>query len=232
MNYWKITRQQLKTTSMIRKIVTLLLLFLCICLVSDLGADSKKTVKKNKLTCEYFDSLKDDSGVCAHVNHGRETTISPEGKNKESYLYKTAFKVFNSTPKGREAIAESGGVIPFKAWMIDLDEDGIEEAILVPWNDNFCGASGNCDILIYKSKTLNKRFKWELIGAMSGNMLHIERSKNNQYYDIITDRAMGAEDQILTRYTMSLSSKRYQVVEQKEVYCRIKSLESCFRVRR
>lgn len=187
---------------------------------------TKQKTNKFPLTCDYFDSLKKENiNKCINMNRGRLVDIQPEGHNKD--LYKAAFEVFIKTDEGRLALAESGGKIKFEGWMIDLNDDGVKEAVLFPLGP-LRGAAGNGDILIFESSTDKKLVKWKLIGVALGMILHIERSKTEHYYNFITYWHLGSQWSILRRYKMDRTVRYYKIAKEKELSCSAGSESPCF----
>ena len=208
--------------------IKILIIFigLLFCLIADAEAKNKKYSKDQKLSCEYFDSLKNENfDKCTSVNRGRKIELRPEGDNKE--LYKAAIELMSKYPEARKIITETGGKLEVKGWMVDLNDDGIEEAILFPMG-LFRGASGNGDILIFKLTSKDKTIKWKFIGALQGMLLHIEESKSGHYYNLIAYWQMGSEWSVFKRYKMDLNSGFYKIVKEKELPCNIASEAPCF----
>ena len=202
----------------------LLIMILC-GIVTEAFADSKK-VAEPALSCKYFDSLSKDRNSCKSLNRGREIEIKPEGEHKS--LHRTAIKLLASSAEGRPEIESSGGKISFETWMVDLNGDEIEEAILFT-PAGFRGASGNGDIIVFKLQQGKAVSLWKPIGFLLGHHVHIEPIKSNQYYSLVTNWHMGSENGFLTRYKMDARTGRYLPSKEKEYLCTLKSEEPCFR---
>lgn len=74
----------------------------------------------------------------------------------------------------------------YNSTAIDLNSDGTEEYIVMPWKECGCGlrgASGNGDIYVISKK--NDRF--ETIGYLQGNGFTVLNNKTNGYYDLIVN---------------------------------------------
>jgi hypothetical protein len=182
-----------------------------------------------KLTCKYFDSLSNNLKICSIVNRGRNVNIKNEISTK--HLYTAATKAMNSGAYRdiwRKSEYYSKGNMSFEAWMVDLNKDGIEEAIVIPSTGEFCGASGNGDIFVLKRSSDKDSKDWMLIGVLSGNALHIESQRTNDYFDVIVHWSMGATEGYLTRYKMSEKTGRYEMVIGRKYQCTIKSQTPCF----
>jgi hypothetical protein len=201
-----------------------LLFLLCVCIVPEVCADSKK-IPNPVLSCKYFDSMSTDRNSCKSLNRGRKIEIKPEGEHKS--LHRTAIKLLASSEDGRKDLEASGGIISFETWMVDLNGDGIEEAILFT-PGSFRGASGNGDIIVFRLQREKAGSHWKPIGFLLGSNVHIERITSNQYYSLVTSWLMGAEYGFLTRYTMNVRTGRYLPSKETEYFCSLKSVEPCF----
>jgi hypothetical protein len=150
--------------------------------------------------------------------------VKPEGDHK--FLYRIALKLLASSEEGRKEIEASGDKISFEAWMVDLNSDGIEEAILFTPAD-FRGASGNGDVIVFQWLQ-KKKASWKAIGFLQGHHVHIERIKSNEYHGLVTNWNMGAGSGVLTRYKMDTHSGKYLPSKEAEYSCSLMSVESCF----
>ena len=183
----------------------------------------------HRLTCKYFDSLSQDRNSCSMVNRGRTVDIKKEGPPKSLYL--ASMKAMDSGAdfeEWRKSKYYSKGTMSFDTWMIDLNGDGIEEAIVFPRVSDFRGASGNGDIFVLKRALDRKSDAWKLIGALSGNALYIEPRKTNGYFVAIAHWDMGAATGYLTRCKMSNKTGKYEMVSGREYWCTIESQKPCF----
>jgi len=187
-------------------------------------ADSKK-VTEPTLSCKYFDSLSSDLNACKSLNRGRKIWVKPEGEHIA--LHRAAIELLESNEEGRKDVEASGGKISFEAWLVDLNEDGIEEAILFTPAD-FRGASGNGDVIVFQRQQ-KKKVPWKPIGFLQGHHVHIERVKSNEYYSLVTNWNMGSENGFLTRYKMDIRARRYFPSKETEYSCNLQSMEPCFR---
>jgi hypothetical protein len=95
------------------------------------------------------------------------------------------------------------GNMSFEAWMVDLKHDGIEEAIVLRFGGDFRGASGNGDIFVLAPKSKKGSKEWKLIGILSGRALYIESQKTNDYFDVIVQWDISANEGYLTRCKMN-----------------------------
>jgi len=188
-------------------------------------ADSRKAAEP-ALSCKYFDSLSTDRNSCKSLNRGRQIEVKPDGEHKS--LHRTAIKLLASSAEGRTEIESSGDKISFETWMVDLNGDGIEEAILFT-PAGFRGASGNGDIIVFKLQQKKKASPWKPIGFLLGSNVHIEPITSNQYYSLVTSWLMGVEYGFLTRYTMNVRTGRYLPSKETEYFCSLTSVEPCFR---
>lgn len=202
-----------------------LLFLLWVCIIPEVYADSKKAAEP-ALSCKYFDSLSTDRNSCKSLNHGRQIEVKPDGGHKS--LHRTAIKLLASSAEGRTEIESSGGKISFETWIVDLNGDGIEEAILFT-PAGFRGASGNGDIIVFKLQEKKTASLWKPIGFLLGHHVHIETTKNNQYYSLVTSWQMGTGSGFLTRYKMGARAGKYLPSKQIEYSCTLESEESCFR---
>ncbi|MDD3473378.1 MAG: hypothetical protein PHS86_11390, partial [Syntrophaceae bacterium] len=166
-------------------------------IVTDVCADSKK-VAEPALSCKYFDSLSSDLNSCKSLNRGRKIEVKAEGKH--TALHRAALELLASNEDGRKEVDDSGDKISFEAWIVDLNDDGIEEAILFT-PANFRGASGNGDIIVFQRQQ-KKKVPWKAIGFLLGHHVHIERIKSNEFHGLVTNWNMGAKSGVLTRYKM------------------------------
>lgn len=194
-------------------------------IVTEVCADSKKVVEQ-ALSCKYFDSLSSDLNSCKSLNRGRKIEVKSEGEHTS--LHRAAIELLASSAEGRTEIESSGGKISFETWMVDLNGDGIEEAILFT-PASFRGASGNGDIIIFKLQQEKVTSQWKPIGFLLGHHVHIERIKSNEYYSLVTNWHMGSENGFLTRYKMDLRARRYFPSKETEYSCTLQSVEPCFR---
>lgn len=188
-------------------------------------ADSKKDTAPT-LSCKYFDSLSSDLNSCKSLNRGRKIEVKPEGKH--TALHRAAIELLESNEEGRKEVEASGGKISFEAWLVDLNEDGVEEAILFT-PAGFRGASGNGDIIVFQRQQKKKASPWKPIGFLLGSNVHIEPITSNQYYSLVTSWLMGVEYGFLTRYTMNVRTGRYLPSKETEYFCSLTSVEPCFR---
>lgn len=193
-------------------------------IVTEVCADSKK-VAEPALSCKYFDSLSTDRNSCKSLNRGHKTEVKSEGEH--TALHRAAIELLASSEDGRKEIEASGGKITFETWMVDLNGDGIEEAILFTPAD-FRGASGNGDVIVFQRQQ-KKKAPWKAIGFLLGHHVHIERIKRNGYHGLVTNWNMGAGSGVLTRYKMDTRSGMYLAAKEAEHSCSLKSVESCFR---
>jgi hypothetical protein len=193
-------------------------------MMPEVRAYSKKAAEP-ALSCKYFDSLSTDQNSCKSLNRGRQAEVKPDGEHKS--LHRTAMKLLASSAEGHTEIESSGGKISFEAWMVDLNGDGIEEAILFTPAD-FRGASGNGDIIVFQRQQ-KKKAPWKTIGFLLGHHVHIERAKSNEYHSLVTNWNMGSENGFLTRYTMNVRTGRYLPSKETEYSCTLQSVEPCFR---
>ena len=150
--------------------------------------------------------------------------MKSEGEHKS--LYRTAIKFLSSSAEGRKEIEPSNGKILFEAWMVDLNGDGIEEAILFTPAD-FRGASGNGDVIVFQRQQKNN-VPWKAIGFLLGHHVHIEHIKSNEYHGLVTNWNMGAGSGVLTRYKMDKRTRSYLPSKETEYSCTLKSVEPCF----
>ena len=192
-------------------------------IVTEVCADSKKVVEQ-ALSCKYFDSLSSDLNSCKSLNRGRKIEVKSEGEHTS--LHRAAIELLASSAEGRTEIESSGGKISFETWMVDLNGDGIEEAILFTPSE-FRGASGNGDIIVFQRQH-KKKAPWKVIGLLQGHHVHIERIKSNEYYSLVTNWHMGSESGFLTRYKMDLRARRYFPSKETEYSCTLQSVEPCF----
>jgi len=201
-----------------------LLFLLWVCIIPEVCADSKK-LKEPTLSCKYFDSLSSDLNSCKSLNRGRKIEVKYEGEH--TILHRAAIELLESNEEGRKEIEASGVKISFEAWMVDLNGDGIEEAILFTPAD-FRGASGNGDVIVFQRQH-KKKAPWKVIGLLQGHHVHIERIKSNEYYSLVTNWHMGSENGFLNRYKMDLRARRYFPSKETEYSCTLQSVEPCFR---
>lgn len=92
----------------------------------------------------------------------------------------------------------------FNSRFLDLNDDGVQEQIIMPWRVCGCpmrGASGNGDILLVSTQDNNP---W-VIGNLSGNGLTPSGGKTNGYADIVTNFHGSASSGTQTLYKFSLS---------------------------
>lgn len=206
------------------EIVCLLLFILLFSIKPGVSADSKKAAEP-ALSCKYFDSLSKDRNSCNSLNRGRKTEVKSEGEHKS--LHRATLELLASSAEGHKEIEASGGKLSFDAWMIDLNGDGIEEAILFTPAD-LRGASGNGDIIVFQRQD-KKKAPWKAIGFLQGHHVHIERIKSNEYHGLVTNWNMGAGSGVLTRYKMDKRARSYLPSKENEYSCSLKSVEPCFR---
>ena len=192
-------------------------------IVTEVCADSKK-VAEPALSCKYFDSLSTDRNSCKSLNRGRQIEVKPDGDHRS--LHRTAIKLLASSAEGRTEIESSGGKISFETWMVDLNKDGIVEAILFTPAE-FRGASGNGDIIVFQRQH-KKKAPWKVIGLLQGHHVHIENIKSNEYYSLVTNWNMGAKSGVLTRYKMDKRTSNYLPSKETEYSCTLQSVEPCF----
>lgn len=179
------------------------------------------------MSCKYFDSLSSDLNSCKSLNRGRKIWVKSGGVHIA--LHRAAFELLESNEEGRKEIEASDGKITFEAWMVDLNGDGIEEAILFTPAD-FRGASGNGDVIVFQRQQ-KKKAPWKAIGFLQGHHVHIERIKGNGYHSLVTNWSMGAGSGVLTRYKMDTRSDTYLPSKEAEYSCSLMSVESCFRLK-
>lgn len=196
-------------------------------IVTEVCADSKK-VAEPALSCKYFDSLSTDRNSCKSLNRGHKTEVKPEGEHKS--LYRSAMKILASSEEGRKEIEASNGTISFEAWLVDLNGDGIEEAMVFT-PAVLRGASGNGDIIVFQIQKEKKASQWRPIGFLLGHHVRIESIKSNRYYCLVTSWRMGGDSGVLTRYRMDPRAKKYIPSKEKEYACTLQSEEPCFRPR-
>jgi hypothetical protein len=186
-----------------------------------------KKVTEPALSCKYFDSLSSDLSSCKSLNRGRKIEVKPEGEH--TALHRAALELLASNEEGRKEIEASGDKISFEAWMVDLNGDGIEEAILFTPAD-FRGASGNGDVIVFQ-RLQKKKAPWKPIGFLQGHHVHVERIKSNEYHSLVTNWNMGAKSGILTRYKMDTRLGTYLPSKQTEYSCTLQSEKPCFHVK-
>ena len=182
-----------------------------------------------RLTCKYFDSLQINRKVCASVNRGFKVNLKGEGQNKS--LYSACIKAMDSgayRDEWRSSEYYSKGKMSFEGWLIDLNGDGREEAIVLPSESLFRGGPGNGDIFVLKRASNKRSEKWHLIGVLSGNALYIESHKTNGYFDMIAHWHTSATSGYLTRCKMLKKNGKYEMGISREHKCYIESLEPCF----
>ena len=181
------------------------------------------------LTCKYFDSLNNNPKICFPVNKGYNIEIKNKGLTKPLYTAVVkAMDLGSYREEWRESKHSLNGKIFFDGWMVDLNQDGIEEAIVLPFGEFFRGASGNGDIFVFTPKLKKGSKEWKLIGILSGRALYIEPQKTNGYFDVILQWDTSAMDGYLTRCKMNKKTGRYEMVISQEYDCDIKSQETCF----
>lgn len=201
---------------------------LCLANFSTLYAEDIK-INDPRLTCKYFDSLSSDLKICSAVNRGRMLHI--QNKAPTTHLYTASAKAMESgayREDWRQSEYYSKGNMSFGAWMVDLNKDGVEEAIVIPGTSDFCGASGNGDIFVLKRSSDKDSKDWTLIGVLGGNALHIESQRTNNYFDVIVHWHMSAFDGYLTRCKMSEKTGKYEMGTGREYRCTIESQRACF----
>ena len=205
---------------------------ICLTNVSMLYAEGANG-KDRRLTCKYFDSLSSDRNSCSMVNRGREIDIKKEGPTRPLYL--ASVKAMDSGAyceewrKKREYYSKED--MSFNLWIIDLNGDEIEEAIVFPIGSGseFRGASGNGDIFVLKRTSNKKSATWKLIGILSGRALYIESRKTNGYFNVILQWDISADSGYLTRCKMSNKTGKYEMVVGRQYQCIIESQEPRYR---
>lgn len=210
---------------------SLFLAIAVICLVAFAHSELKGQTEKPGLSCKYFDSLMKNHDECIMVHPGREVSVTPDGPYTD--LYKDVFLFLSKKVDYSRSISGKSGVIEFKSYAVDLNNDSKKEVILIPliWygeNTTVLGEQlwGNHsgDIFIFQKRRVGKSSKWKCIGEPGGSLLRIEPHKENGYSNIIVQ--IHPVD--LIRYTYKPSCGQYIVSEEKRVTCHIRSERPCY----
>lgn len=203
------------------RLLQILCLAFLLCLVSEVNGKKINTDDSSNRNCKYFESLR-KSPNCETFNKGKTIEVQPSGKNKD--LYRVAYKMINSE-LGGVLTREPKEEILFDAIKIDLNNDGVDEAILSPRNSGyFVGATGVSEFYIFQKESN----KWKLIGVVGGVLLNIDKRRTNNYLNIITCETHA--ESYFSIYKMNRSGK-YKLVKQIMEFCSPPSIEDCYRSR-
>lgn len=190
-------------------------------------AGSKILKGRHLITPKYFDSLRDDYTKCSTMNKGTEFEIS---KNKQMYelVVKEIEKIGDAFELDfRGVIKERKGPIDLEAKLIDLNKDGIDEAIVFVSDRLVKGGPGNSVFFVLEQKKKKNITTWRIIAALEGCVLNFDKHRTNGYLNILTYWHDSADSGPIYRYRMQKG--RYIETDVTKSWNNvIKSIEACY----
>jgi hypothetical protein len=157
-----------------------------------------KIRKGHRLTPTYFDSLRDDYKKCDQIDRGTAIDIT-----KHPSMYAVAVKeIENYGPVYKEYVKEKKGSIGLDAKLIDLNNDGIDEAIVYVSDGIIRGGTGNSVFYVMKQKKKRNLVTWRIIGTLEGSVLNLDKHRTNGFLNILTSWHSSADSGYITRYRL------------------------------
>jgi len=133
------------------------------------------------MTPMYFDSLRDDHTRCDTIDRGTAIDIT---QHKQMYAVAVR-EIENYGPVYKEEVKEKKGSIDLRAELIDLNNDGIVEAIVYVADLIISGAPGNSVFYVMKQKKKRNLVTWRIIGTLEGNVLNLTKHRTNGYLNSV-----------------------------------------------
>ena len=156
----------------------------CLLIFLHAPADSHagtKVRKGHRMTPMYFDSLRDDHTRCDTIDRGTAIDIT---QHKQMYAVAVR-EIENYGPVYKEEVKEKKGSIDLRAELIDLNNDGIVEAIVYVADLIISGAPGNSVFYVMKQKKKRNLVTWRIIGTLEGNVLNLTKHRTNGYLNSV-----------------------------------------------
>ena len=198
----------------------------CLLLFLYAPADSHAGTKVrtgHRLTPMYFDSLRDDHTRCDAIDRGTAIDIT-----QHKQMYAVAIKeIENYGPAYKEEVKEKKGSIGFDAELIDLNNDGIDEAIVYVSDGLIRGGTGNSVFYVMKQRKKRNLVTWRIIGTLEGSVLNLDKHRTNGFLNILTRWHSAADSGYITRYRLLKDNYNETDVTEFWHYI-IKSGEACY----